>query len=536
MKQLIKPLLAAAMAIGSADAWGIELLIRAKPQTVSALSTIHTYGATSRSLPAGIHKLTFQSQADLERYLADHRHQLEHAEQVEDVRIPQPINLHRDDPGSIQGQGMFDRQWGMESSTDNDVNILQAWNHSEGSDDIIVAVIDTGVDYNHPDLASAMWKNRAEIPGNGKDDDGNGFVDDYHGWDFANNDNSPMDGGGHGTHCAGVIAGQGDRAWGVAPRVKIMPLKFLKDGGSGSTADAIEAIYYAIDMGAQVLSNSWGGGGHSPLLREAIEVAHSRGIIFVAAAGNNGRNLDTAPSYPASYTVPNVISVAAISENGKRAWFSNYSSSLAFIAAPGVDIYSTYPNGDYVYLSGTSMAAPFVSGIVALMLSMDSDLSTGRVKSVLLQTAKYRDSLVGVAKVAGITDAGAALTLLAGGGDGGSGDGSGDGDDDGGGDDGDDGDDDEIGFDPDAVDVERRSSRKWYQYYDRLVISLSMPSDMLDSVDSVSYRYLKKHSYKMKESSDRDGGFEKTLKTRHPEQELVITITLDNGASYVIVD
>ena len=222
------------------------------------------------------------------------------------------------------------------------------------SANVLVGVIDTGVDYNHPDLAANIWTNPGEIAGNGIDDDGNGYIDDVHGYDFVNNDGDPMDDNGHGTHFSGTIGGVGNNGIGVAGvnwNVKIMALKFLDSGGSGSTANAVAGVQYATMMGVDVTSNSWGGGGFSQALYDAIDAAGAANIAFVAAAGNNGANNDTSPAYPAAYDLPNIISVAATDDNDELASFSNYGAASVDLGAPGVDILSTLPGNQYGLLS-----------------------------------------------------------------------------------------------------------------------------------------------------------------------------------------
>ncbi|MBU2501974.1 S8 family serine peptidase [bacterium] len=251
-----------------------------------------------------------------------------------------------------------------------DISAVEAWSTFTGSSDVIVAVIDTGVDYNHPDLTANMWINQGEIVGNGIDDDGNGWVDDIVGYDYVNGDANPMDDNGHGTHCSGTIGGVGDNGVGVAGvnwTVSIMALKFLSSFGSGSTADAISCIQYATQMGADVMSNSWGGGGYSEALELAIQEAYDNGIIFVAAAGNNGSNTDLNTYYPQGYDVPNVVSVAATDHNDQLASFSNYGVTSVDLAAPGVEILSTTPGNTYSVYSGTSMATPHVAGAFAML-------------------------------------------------------------------------------------------------------------------------------------------------------------------------
>ena len=294
-----------------------------------------------------------------------------------------------------------------------DIDAPEAWDRVTGSSGIVVAVIDTGVDYTHPDLAANIWTNPGEIPGNGIDDDGNGYVDDVHGYDFYFNDPDPADDFGHGTHVAGTIAAAGNNGVGVAGicwAAQIMPVKFLGPGGSGYTSDAIRAVLYATDMGARVLNNSWGGGGYSEALRDAVVAAYEANVLFVAAAGNSSSNADVVPLYPAAYDVPNVISVAATDHYDGLAYFSNYGPNSVHLGAPGVNILSTVSaTGDpccsdasgYKLLSGTSMATPHVAGSAALLLAQDASRSAIGLKSLLLDTVSPVPSLAGVTVTGG---------------------------------------------------------------------------------------------------------------------------------------
>lgn len=257
----------------------------------------------------------------------------------------------------------------------------------------IVAVIDSGVEYTHFALSNAIWSNTAEVNGvTGVDDDGNGYVDDIRGWNFSDNDNDPMDCDGHGTHVAGIVrgAGQDIRIGDQMPAlVKIMPLKFLDCWGSGSTADAINAIYYAVNNGAHILNNSWGGGNYSRALHDALAHTYAHNTMFFAAAGNAAGNNDAAPLYPASYDVPNVVAVAATSYSSvsrleSLASFSNFGSRTVHLGAPGVGILSTYTGNQFSNLSGTSMATPMMAGIAALMLRERPDVNAYQMKSILM--------------------------------------------------------------------------------------------------------------------------------------------------------
>jgi subtilisin family serine protease len=279
-----------------------------------------------------------------------------------------------------------------------DISAEVAWNVTTGSRDVVVAVIDTGVDYRHPDLIANVFVNDGEIPANNRDDDGNGFVDDVRGWDFLANDNDPLDDNGHGSHVAGTIGAIGNNRLGVVGinwEVSILPLKFLNANGLGLTSDAIEAIDYSTLMGVDIINASWGGGGFSEALQEAIGAAWSVGILFVAAAGNNGRDTDDMPHYPSSYDLPGIISVAASNDTDGLAGFSNFGVESVDLAAPGVQIVSTVLDGSYGVARGTSMAAPHVAGAAALMRAVAPDLGVDEMKQLLLASVDPGPAFVG---------------------------------------------------------------------------------------------------------------------------------------------
>lgn len=323
------------------------------------------------------------------------------------VEFAEPNYIYR--INRLPNDPMLEKLWGLRNFGQNDKSSLspmgpgiegididaeRAWEITQGSEDIIIAVIDTGVDYNHPDLQENIWTNTAELNGQaGVDDDGNGFVDDIYGYNFVTTAGAadPKDDHGHGTHCAGTIGARGDDGKGIVGvtwKAKLMSLKFLSASGSGSLEGALRSIDYATKMGAHIMSNSWGGGGFSQALKESIERAHAAGIVFVAAAGNSSADNDTRPAYPATYDVPNVISVAAMDNRGQLASFSSYGKRTVHVAAPGVNVFSSVLRNGYDTWSGTSMATPHVSGIAALLLANEPTMTNVEVKERLIRTAR----------------------------------------------------------------------------------------------------------------------------------------------------
>lgn len=299
------------------------------------------------------------------------------------IEYAEPNYLWYPDAPAIPNDPFFWRLWGMENTGQDfypgvfwekgiagcDISAPEAWGVRTDASSVLVAVIDTGIDVSHYDLTNNIWRNPGEVPDNGIDDDGNGFIDDVYGWDFANDDNSVFDDPSadrHATHCAGTIGGEGDNAYavaGVAWKAQIMSCKFIH-GRSGSTWDAIDAINYASMMGAKIASNSWGGGGESTPLKEAIA---NSGMLFIASAGNSAENTDVSPHYPSSYDLPNIVSVAASDWNDDLAGFSCYGLETVDLAAPGYWILSSIPGNKLAWMAGTSMATPHVSGAAALV-------------------------------------------------------------------------------------------------------------------------------------------------------------------------
>lgn len=333
---------------------------------------------------------------------------------------------------TVPNDTFFDQMWGLSNTgclfcdpnqPGPDIEATKAWDLTTGSDDVVAVVLDTGVDLGHEDLADNAWVNPGEIAGNGIDDDGNGFVDDVHGWSFFDNTNKTFRDTGedfHGTHVAGSIGAVGNNGkgvTGVAWHVKLMSLKFLGGPqGKGSTSNAVKGINYAIDMrnrgvNVRVINASWGGGSDSTALRQAISDANNAGILFVSAAGNSGNNIDEEPEFPAAYApdFPNALSVAAIDSGGSLASFSNVGHHSVSLAAPGVSIWSTLP-GSYGTLSGTSMSTPYVSGIAVLLWSREPQLTPAQVKQRIIDTSEPTSSVVSLVARSGRASAFNALT------------------------------------------------------------------------------------------------------------------------------
>jgi subtilisin family serine protease len=334
--------------------------------------------------------------------------------------------MYSDDVGGPFGPPGTTNQFGSHAE--------KAWGAGHvGSDSTYIAVIDTGIDINHPDLASNIWVNTFD-PINGVDDDGNGFIDDRRGWDFGHDNNSVFDNpdfdgcsDAHGTHVAGTIGAQGNNGVGVVGvnwNVTIIPLKFLKGpSGSGTLADAVDAIDYLTDLKQRhnlnivASNNSWGCQGcFSSALEEAIARGADEGILFVAAAGNNGSNNDFSPFYPANHTTvalsgyEAVISVAAIDSGGAKAGFSNFGSTTVDLGAPGVSTLSTTPFNSYSFFSGTSMASPHVAGALALVKSVNPSLTANQLRTQILATTTPTPSMVGITVTGGRLNVATALT------------------------------------------------------------------------------------------------------------------------------
>jgi subtilisin family serine protease len=337
---------------------------------------------------------------------------------------PDTVRTLQSLPQNIPNDPSLSQEWGLTQASNIDINAPAAWTLSTGSRSVVTVVLDSGVDYNHPDLAANIWTNPGEIPGNGIDDDGNGYVDDVHGYDFANGDGDPMDDNGHGTMVAGTIAATGNNGIGTVGvdwQTQIMPLKFISANGSGMTSNAVAALDYVDTMkqrgvNIRVVNNSWSG-SYSPSLQLAIDQLNVDGILFVVGAGNGGSdyigdNNDLIPTWPASMPEDNVISVAATDSNDQLAGFSNYGPTSVDLAAPGVNIFTTSPGNSYAWGSGTSDSAPFVSGVAALAFAYAPNATAAQVKAAILNGVDQIPSLAGKVLSGGRLDAYNTLNLL----------------------------------------------------------------------------------------------------------------------------
>ncbi|MEW6743095.1 MAG: S8 family peptidase [Planctomycetota bacterium] len=312
------------------------------------------------------------------------------------VEYAEPNYLHRAD--GYPNDPYFSQQWGWHQGNDADVDAPEAWDVMTDAGGIIVGIIDTGIDYNHVDLQNNMWRNPGEVPGNGIDDDQNGWVDDVYGIDAYNNDGDPWDDNHHGTHVAGTVGADTNNGIGVAGacwNVQLLALKFLGADGTGYDSGAITCLYYGVSKGAYLTNNSWGGGDYNQAVRDAIDAAGDAGQLFCAAAGNRGRNNDLRPYYPGSYDLPEIVAVAATTAEDQLASFSNYGPTSVDLGAPGEGIYSTWPGDCYDYLSGTSMATPHVTGTAALLYARGLGSNPVAIKDRILRTVDIIPALAG---------------------------------------------------------------------------------------------------------------------------------------------
>jgi len=427
--------------------WGVGSISKVfrNAQRVSTTGDIRLPDGTTKELAQlfNIYKVTFPEGKDVEQVVADYK-ALPEVEMAEPNRYfgvvgamatSEPFNNQGTDKQARSSAGnpqspslitpndpLYGQQWHIPN-----VKADSLWSYTTGDTLQVIGILDTGVDWLHPDLVNKIWRNTDEIPNNGIDDDNNGFIDDARGWDFVNDDNNPMDDNSHGTHCAGIAAAETNNGIGIAGvswGAKIMPVKIFQSGGSGYSEQIAEGIWYAAQNGCTIFSNSWGGYGESMTIRLALEYAYSKGPI-IAAAGNNGYKIDHPfppdppdwPMYPACYNW--VLGVEATIPNGWNAWFSNYDPTGPVISdsrpynnifwndneynyemrAPGVSILSTVPNGQYRLFQGTSMACPVVAGSIALMKSYDPTLTNEEVFAKLIQLNKIGMFQAGVMNI-----------------------------------------------------------------------------------------------------------------------------------------
>jgi subtilisin family serine protease len=318
------------------------------------------------------------------------------------VEYAEPDKIIR--PAKLPNDIRFNNQWALHNTGQNggvpdaDIDAPEAWDITTGNETVIIAVIDSGVDYNHEDLKANMWTNQGEIPGNGLDDDGNGYIDDYLGWNAIDGNGDPMDelNDPHGTHVAGILGAVGNNGIGISGvcwDCRIMALKFIRE--SGTLSDEIECIDYAIKNGAHIINGSYGDYGFSQIERAALIQARDAGILCAFAAGNDGYNNDYHQHYPSSYDLDNIIAVAYSTRNDELNQWSNYGITSVDIAAPGTHILSTMPSNSYQFIGGTSMAAPHVAGLAALIKSHDFSLTYTEIKDRILSNGDPIASMTG---------------------------------------------------------------------------------------------------------------------------------------------
>ncbi len=366
------------------------------------LSKVELRSVRAYKSVTGLRLVKLAAGVDEQRALATYR-------SSSDVEYVEPNYIYR--ALAVPNDPRFSEQWGMHNTgqtggiDDADIDAPEAWNITTGSDDVVIAVIDSGVDYNHPDLAANMFRNEAECTPDGFDSDGNSFVDDCHGIDPVNADADPMDDEGHGTMVAGVVGAVGNNGIGVAGvawQVKILPCKFLDSSGSGFTSDALTCLDYIAELKTRgvniVASNaSWGSALWSRALEDAVRAQMAQGILLITAAGNAGYDNDRFPHYPCAYYVPNVICGAALTNGGYPALFSQRGRATVHLGAPGENILTTSPGGGYELFSGTSAASPFVAGTAALLASQSPSRDWRAIKNLILAGSVYRDGPILIA-------------------------------------------------------------------------------------------------------------------------------------------
>ncbi len=344
--------------------------------------------------------------------------------------IPKEVSLDaRKELKVLLSDPAIQRNWGLmgsgDSKRDASIDVSRAWTITQGSRDIVVAVIDTGIDVKHADLKNNLWNNPGETgkdglgrdkATNGLDDDKNGYIDDVHGWNFVAHTNDLVDNHGHGTHVAGIVGAEGGNGIGisgVSPHVSLMVLKYYdpKARANDNLNNTVRAIRYAVQMGAHIINYSGGGTDFSKDENAAVKAAQQKGILFVAAAGNERSNSDISHYYPADYDFDNIISVTAINPNAEVLASSNYGASSVHIAAPGEGIFSTLPDGKYGLMTGTSQATAFVSGVAALIMANNKNFDYQQIRKQILSTADELPGLRNKNKTSGKLNSWAALAI-----------------------------------------------------------------------------------------------------------------------------
>jgi thermitase len=389
---------------GAPDAVSRQLIVRFASATAAAhapSAAARSGGAVTRRL-GSIDAVVVRPRGGIA--LAALRRALERRR---DVRYAEPDFILRksvtpDDPDLL-------RQYALGSGTGS-ISAQQAWDKRTSC--AKVATLDSGAQYSHPDLKANIWHNPHEVAGNDKDDDRNGYVDDYYGVDIPKGRDSGTDDDGHGTHVAGIIGGHTDNATGIAGtcwKTSIVPVRFMNSRGRGSTSDAISGMQYAARAGAKIINCSFGASSASKSLHDEIADLKAKGVLLVVAAGNDGKDLASDPSYPASYTDDNIVSVAATTADDALADFSNFNAKGVDLAAPGDSILSTYPSSRYKTLSGTSMAAPFVAAAAAMLRAQDPDASYKQIRKRLLNSVDHLPQLLGKVATGGRLDLDRAL-------------------------------------------------------------------------------------------------------------------------------
>ena len=343
-------------------------------------------------LPAGMTTAqamaAMEGDSSIEYAVPNHTYQMEDFQQVGDTLTAEQLKDAQKMPNDLT-----DKMWDMHNvgqnggTVDADIDAPEAWSKTTGlpnGQGPVIAIIDSGVDYTHPELTNNILVNKGEIPDNGIDDDGDGVTDNYWGYNAYSQNGDIMDHSGHGTHVAGTIAAEGNNGTGVAGinwSASLMPIRIFNDNGSTNAAAIIRGINYATSHGARITTNSWGGGGANEAIKEAFERSS---CLHMMSAGNSGTNNDVHPHYPSDYDLPNNIAVAATDRNDQLANFSCYGEKNVDVAAPGKDILSTVPGGKYAVYSGTSMATPHVTGAVGLLLAQDPTMSNDEIKERIM--------------------------------------------------------------------------------------------------------------------------------------------------------